>query len=77
MRGFIIWNLRSQLALGCRRERAYCLGTGKNAAFLQALNAEHGFFDELIALEHPRYIVQYKSKHMADYVAQHLALLGG
>ncbi|HAX92662.1 MAG TPA: hypothetical protein DCY25_01730, partial [Bacteroidales bacterium] len=72
---FIIWNIREQIAMGVRTDVCFCLGTGKNEKFLRALNDRYGFFGELVALEHPRFIVQYRSASGDEYVSKYLALL--
>lgn len=72
---FMLDSLRKQLDLGINRERAICLGTGKNYAFLKKLNAKHGFFKEIFPLEHPRFIFQYKSKFKADYIEKYVDTL--
>ena len=71
--GFILQTLEQQLSFGIRRDVCFCLGTGKNADFIRKLNQEQGFFQEVIPLEHPRYIIQYKSKSMPDYIDKFLA----
>jgi hypothetical protein len=71
-RDFMVECLTKQLGFGIRREVCFCLGTGKNEKFITALNKEHGFFDKVIALEHPRYIIQYKSKRMQEYIAKYI-----
>ncbi|WP_165076871.1 uracil-DNA glycosylase family protein [Desulfovibrio sp. ZJ209] len=73
---FMVECLRRQLAFGIRRDVCYCLGTGKNAAFIERLNAEHGFFGRVVPLEHPRYVMQYKSKELGAYVRKYVTLLG-
>lgn len=50
------------------REVVYCLGTGKNFSFLTKLNAVEHYFKKVVALEHPRYIMQYKSKLKDEYI---------
>lgn len=72
---FILWNIREQISLGVSTEVCWCLGTGKNEKFLRKLNEEHRFFGKVIALEHPRYIMQYRSVSRADYVKKYLTLL--
>lgn len=74
---FMIESMRKLISLGVKTDRAYCLGTGKNARFLNQLNEQYGFFDELIALEHPRYIMQYKSREKEIYIRKYLEVLGG
>ncbi|MDE5878522.1 MAG: DUF4918 family protein [Desulfovibrio sp.] len=73
---FMVECLRRQLAFGIRRDVCFCLGTGKNAAFIERLNAKHGFFDRVVPLEHPRYIMQYKRKEHEAYVRKYATLLG-
>lgn len=74
-RPFMVECLRRQIAFGIRRDVCFCLGTGKNAAFLERLNGEYGFFDRIVPLEHPRYIMQYKRKEHAAYVRKYVSLL--
>lgn len=56
-------------------DRCICLGEGKNVAFLQRLNQQHAFFREIIALPHPRFIMQYKRKSLDQYLSLYLSLL--
>ena len=73
VKDFIIDNIRKQVALGVRTDTCFCFGTGKNEAYLRKLNEEHHFFDKIIALEHPRFIVQYKSAHKQFYIDKYVA----
>jgi len=72
---FILWNIREQIAMGVSTEVCYCLGTGKNEKFLRTLNEKHGFFGEIVALEHPRFIMQYRSASRDEYVKKYISLL--
>lgn len=74
---FIITTLKAQLAFGLRRDVCICFGTGKNAAFMEKLNEQHRFFQRIIALPHPRYIMQYKSREHARYLDAYLTALTG
>jgi hypothetical protein len=69
---FIIDTLKQQLDFGISRKVCFCLGTGKNEAFLRKINNEYRFFESIIALEHPRYIMQYKSKSKDGYINKYL-----
>jgi hypothetical protein len=69
---FIITQMERQLALGFETDIAYCFGTGKNENFLRKLNAEKKYFGKIIALPHPRYIMQYKSKMKTTFVDEYL-----
>lgn len=68
VRDFILENIKTQISLAGRNDVCYCLGTGKNYHYLSKLNEKHHFFDVIIPLEHPRYIMQYKSKTKESYV---------
>ena len=65
---FIVKTLRRQIALGARQDVAIILGAGTNLKFIQRLNEEHRFFRELRGLDHPRFIMQYRRKRVADYL---------
>jgi hypothetical protein len=69
---FIIESLNKQLDFGIDRSVCFCLGTGTNFKFLQQLNSRHKFFDRIIPLEHPRYIMQYKTKQKGSYINKYL-----
>jgi Domain of unknown function (DUF4918) len=72
---FIIWNIRQQIALAGRSDVCYCLGSGKNYAFLSKLNQREGFFERIVPLEHPRFVMQYRARSKAAYVDAWLAAL--
>lgn len=69
---FMIQNIKKQIALGIDTDICFCLGSGKNEKILLRLNEKHGFFKKIIALEHPRFVMQYKSKYMQDYIDKYL-----
>lgn len=69
---FIIENIRKQIALGCYTDTCFCFGTGQNEKFLKKVNDEHRFFKNIIALEHPRFIMQYKAKTKQAYIDKYL-----
>jgi len=72
VRSFIIENIRTLINMGVRREICFCFGTGENEKFLTRLNREFGFFEKIISLEHPRYIMQYKHVEKNDYIHKYL-----
>ena len=75
LNGFIIESLRIQLEFGIFREICFCLGTGKNYRFISELNNTHHFFDKIVPLEHPRYIMQYRLKKKQFYIDLYLEKL--
>lgn len=72
---FILENLEKQIALGVETDVCFCFGTGKNEKFFRKLNEEKKFFKKIIALEHPRFIMQYKSKFKHLYIQKYLSVL--
>jgi hypothetical protein len=64
--------MEEQLSWPIDRSVVYCLGTGKNYKFLLQLNEEHNWFDVIVPLEHPRYIMQYKSSRVEEYIQKYL-----
>lgn len=69
---YIVDHLNKQIELCGKKDVVFCLGRGKNFAFLYQLNEKHGFFGKVVPLEHPRFIMQYRSTAKADYIAQYL-----
>ena len=69
---FMIENIRQQISLGVDTDLCFCFGNGKNEKFLRNINDKYGFFKKIIALEHPRFIIQYKSKSKQQYIDKYL-----
>ena len=59
--------------MSLNREVVYCLGQGKNYHYLKKQNTITKYFKQIIPLAHPRYIVQYKSKFIDNYIDDYLA----
>ncbi len=70
---FIIDNIEKQMAIGVETDVCFCFGTGKNESFLRRLNDDKKFFRKIIALEHPRFVMQYKSKSKKLYIDKYLS----
>ena len=69
---YLLEQIRAQIELAGKNERIIVFGTGKNLKFLTQLNKEFNFTPELIALEHPRYIMQYKYRDRESYITKYL-----
>jgi hypothetical protein len=70
----IVKTVSSQIDFGAERERAIILGK-KNAEYFLPINEEHQFFEEIIVLFHPRYVMQYKLKKIDSYIEDYLDVL--
>jgi hypothetical protein len=73
VKDFAIASITKQIGFGIERDVCFCLGTGQNYKFLVKLNSEHRFFDKVLQLEHPRYIMQYQSKQKQIYIEKYLS----
>jgi hypothetical protein len=71
-RPFIIDSIHKQIALGMHTDVCFCFGTGQNFKYLNDLNKQLHFFDRIVPLEHPRYIMQYKAKSKQMYIDKYL-----
>ena len=75
IKDFVVDCMNKQFEFGIDREVAFCLGDGKNFTYLSKLNVEKMFFDKIIPLFHPRFIMQYKLKKKEEYIRSYLEKL--
>jgi hypothetical protein len=68
----IIDNIQTQKTFGTHNEVALCMGEGQNYRFFTRINDKHHFFDEILALPHPRWVMQYRLKKMDAYIDLYL-----
>jgi hypothetical protein len=69
---FIKASLEQQLDFGIVRDVCFCIGMGKNYVFVEELNRRFGYFRNIVPLEHPRFIMQYKSKQKQQYICKYV-----
>ncbi len=72
VQSFMIKTLRQLIELGIKTDICFCLGMSENAKFLGLLNKEYRLFDKIIPLEHPRFIMQYKSAVKDVYIDKYI-----
>ena len=72
IKGFVIDCNKKQISFGMNTNIAFCLGEDKNYKYLCKLNNEINFFDKIIPLPHPRFIMQYKLKKKEEYIERYL-----
>jgi hypothetical protein len=70
----IVSCVSKQIGFGARKDKAVILGK-KNAGFFSPINEEYRFFDNIIVLDHPRYIMQYKLKSIESYYDKYMLAL--
>lgn len=72
---YIIDSIKEILKFNIDTSICYCIGSGKNYEYLLKINKEYNFFEEIIPLEHPRFIMQYNSKNKDFYLKKYLDAL--
>lgn len=63
-----------QLTFPADRRVAVCLGR-KNETYLRRLNDQQSFFERIVTLDHPRYILQYRSRDLPSYLDLYIRTL--
>ena len=69
---FAVEYFKKQISWGLKTDVAFCLGEGRNFTFLSRLNKQYQLFDKIIALPHPRFVMQYKLKTKDLFIAKYL-----
>jgi len=72
---FAVQSMNSVLEAPVDKTKCYCIGEGDNYKFLLSLNKTHGWFDEIIPLPHPRFVMQYRRKQLQHHVDNYLTKL--
>ena len=72
---FMVDCMQRQLKFGMNTRVAFCLGEGDNYKFLSQVNDQYQFFENIIPLAHPRFIMQYKRKSLHRYVDTYITRL--
>jgi len=72
---FIIENLTKLVSFNVNRDICICIGGEKNFKYLSSLNNQYNWFQEIVSLPHPRFIMQYKRKFLDDHINLYLKVL--
>lgn len=72
---FILESMEKLLGFGFETHTCFCLGNNQNFKYLLKLNKEKRWFRNIIPLEHPRFIMQYRAKQKEEYVKKYISLL--
>lgn len=65
---FMIESIDKMIAMGMRTDKCFCIGGDKNLKSLTKLNDKQKWFNEIVPLPHPRFIMQYRRKKMKEYI---------
>ncbi len=71
----IVSGIKEQLKMNIYTDVAFCLGNGKNYKFLSKINEKHTFFDKIIPLPHPRWVMQYRRKRKDEFISMYIEAL--
>lgn len=69
---FIKKTFKQQIEIGANNNALIVIGADKNRKFVETLNEENKYFKKIIALDHPRFIMQYRRKKVDAYIKQYL-----
>lgn len=72
---FIVQNIEQLVSFPFSRKHCICIGGEKNFRFLSSLNNEYRWFEKIHPLPHPRFVMQYRRKHLQQFVDQYLNVL--
>lgn len=65
---FIVEKITEQWEICGKPKKVFVLGKGKNAQHLKKLNRQEKWFQSIVALEHPRFIFQYRRKRVQEFI---------
>lgn len=69
---YVVQQIREQLSFGIHTNVAFSIGRGKNVEYLRYINQKYGFFREVVALSHPRWVMQYRLKRKEEFIQEYL-----
>lgn len=75
LRPWIIKMIKKQLEFCGHHKACICIGGEKNFKYFNTINESSNFFERIIPLPHPRFIMQYRRKFIKDYVEGYLEAL--
>ncbi|MCX2744218.1 DUF4918 family protein [Mangrovivirga sp. M17] len=69
---YSVYQLKKLINIVGPQKSIISLGGGKNQKYLEDLNKKEKIADEIVALPHPRYIMQYKRRYLKDYISNYI-----
>ncbi len=64
--------MQQQLQWPVKKSVCFCIGEGKNLQYLHRLNEKHQWFESIVPLSHPRFVMQYKRTQIDTYIQQYI-----
>lgn len=72
---FIIESISQLMTMNFSSKICICIGGEKNFKYLFSINEKYKWFEQVVSLPHPRFIMQYKRKQKEDYIEAYLKIL--
>lgn len=72
---FMLESIQQLVDFKVHRKRCICIGGEKNYRHLSRWNETRGWFDEIIPVAHPRFVMQYRRRQKAEFIDQYLQAL--
>jgi len=69
---YVVKEIKKQLAVGISHQVAFSIGKGENIKFLKWINQKYQFFEEIVPLSHPRWVMQYRLKRKEEFIQEYL-----
>lgn len=67
--------IKTQLDFSIDTSVAYSIGQGQNLKFLKMINDQFNFFDEIVPVPHPRWVMQYRLKRKQEFINEYIQKL--
>lgn len=67
--------INKQLDFSIDTSVAYSIGQGQNLKFLKMINDKFQFFEEIIPVPHPRWVMQYRLKRKQEFIDEYIEKL--
>ena len=75
LHSFIVDSLRRQIDFNIDTTVCFCIGSGETFKFLTNINNKHHFFNTIVPLEHPRFIMQYNADRKEEFMQKYVNTL--
>lgn len=72
---YAVREIKKQKEIGISPKVAFSIGKGQNFNYLKYLNKKHELFDNVVALPHPRWVMQYRLKQKEQFIESYLKTL--
>lgn len=71
----VVKEIEAHMDWPINRKVAISIGAGENLKVLTQLNEKHGWFEEVKALPHPRWVMQYRRKRKQEFLEEYVRVL--